>query len=151
MIVFRHFYHMEIRRIQSGSNEYEQLVNLRVTALLNPIGIPASYIDPEKEKDDLFIGAFEEEDIVGCCVLTKKTESVVQLRQMAVRPDQQGKKIGAAIIAFAEQIAKQQGFALLIMHARDTVIGFYEKCGYQIAGEQFFEVGIGHHKMEKQL
>jgi GNAT superfamily N-acetyltransferase len=137
MIVFRHFYHMEIRRIQSASNEYEQLVNLRVTALLNPIGIPASYIDRENEKDDLFIGAFEGDDIVGCCVLTKKTESVVQLRQMAVRPDRQGKRIGAAIIAFAEKIAKQQGFALLMMHARDTVIGFYEKCGYQLRANNF--------------
>jgi predicted GNAT family N-acyltransferase len=38
-----------------------------------------------------------------------------------------------------------------MMHARDPVIDFYKKCGYLIAGEQFFEVGMGHHKMQKQL
>jgi predicted GNAT family N-acyltransferase len=37
------------------------------------------------------------------------------------------------------------------MHARDTVLSFYEKCGYQISGEQFFEVGIAHHKMQKEV
>jgi len=142
---------MEIRRIQPSSSEYEQLINLRVTALLNPIGIPASYIDREAEKNDIFIGAFDGGEIIGCCVLTKNTDSIIQLRQMAVRPDQQGKKIGAAIISFAEQAARQEGFSILMMHARDTVLGFYERCGYDISGEQFFEVGIGHHRMEKRI
>jgi predicted GNAT family N-acyltransferase len=122
-----------------------------VTALLNPIGIPASYIDRENEKNDIFIGAFEAEEIVGCCVLTKKTDSVVQLRQMAVREDHREKRIGAAIIFFAEETARHEGYSVLMMHARDVVIGFYEKSGYEIAGEQFFEVGIGHHKMRKRL
>jgi len=39
----------------------------------------------------------------------------------------------------------------LMMHARDPVLNFYKKCGYEIYGEQFFEVGIGHHKMQKVL
>src|SRR5690242_2502254 len=99
---------MEIRRIEISSSEYEQLINLRVNALLNPIGIPASYIDREREKDDIFIGAFEDDELIGCCVLTQNSNSVVQLRQMAVCENQQGKRIGAAIIAFAEQTARQE-------------------------------------------
>ncbi|MBD0374701.1 MAG: GNAT family N-acetyltransferase, partial [Flavisolibacter sp.] len=43
------------------------------------------------------------------------------------------------------------GFDILIMHARNPVIEFYKKCGYTIVGEEFFEVGIAHHKMQKQL
>ena len=38
-----------------------------------------------------------------------------------------------------------------MMHARDTVMDFYKKNGYVISGPQFFEVGIGHHRMEKKL
>ena len=142
---------MEIKLIQHGSNDYGQMINLRITQLLEPIGVPASYIEKEKEKNDFLIGAFENKEMIGCCVLTPRRNGVIQLRQMAVRIDFRGKKAGAAIIEFAEQVARENNFSILMMHARDPVIEFYKKCGYEIGGKQFFEVGIGHHKMVKQL
>ena len=142
---------MEIKIIKHSSPDYEQLVQLRIKTLLDPIGVPASYIVKEKEKDDTFIAAFENNEIIGCCVLTKIDNDTIQLRQMAVNNDQQGKGIGAAIVDYAEAVAKENGYSILMMHARDPVIDFYKKCGYQIVGEQFFEVGIGHHKLEKKL
>jgi N-acetylglutamate synthase-like GNAT family acetyltransferase len=142
---------MKIKIIQHNSRQYEQMVQLRIKALLEPIGIPAHYIVPENEKDDFFIAAFEEDEMIGCCLLTPRENGLIQLRQMAVRPDHQGKRIGAAIIDFAEEVAKQNGFTTLIMHARNPVIDFYKKCGYQISGDEFFEVGMGHHKMQKNL
>jgi N-acetylglutamate synthase-like GNAT family acetyltransferase len=142
---------MIIKTIQFNSDEYKRMIELRIKALLEPIGVPAHYIHPPKEKDDVFIGAFEEGEIIGCCILTSIGNGIVQLRQMAVHPRFQGRRIGAAIIQFAEQTAKQMGFQTLMMHARNPVIDFYKKCGYQITGEEFFEVGIGHHKMQKVL
>ena len=127
------------------------MINLRITQLLEPIGVPASYIEKEKEKNDFLIGAFENNEMIGCCVLTPRENGTIQLRQMAVRKDHRGKRIGAAIIEFAEKVATKNTFSILMMHARDPVITFYKKCGYEIEGEQFFEVGIGHHKMQKQL
>jgi predicted GNAT family N-acyltransferase len=70
---------------------------------------------------------------------------------MAVDTKSQGTGVGAAIILFAEEEANKRGYKTLMMHARDVVIPFYEKCGYAVAGEQFFEVGIPHHRMEKSL
>ncbi len=142
---------MEIKIIPHNSEEYEQMVCLRITQLLEPIGVPASYIDRKKERDDIFIAAFDEKEMIGCCILTPKSDGVIQLRQMAVRKDHRGKNIGAAIVAFAEKVVKEKEFSILMMHARDPVIDFYKKCGYEISGEQFFEVGIGHHKMQKQV
>ena len=142
---------MEIMFIQPGSSDYEQMIALRITVLLEPIGVAAYYIDREQEKEDIFIGLFENKEILGCCVLTKNNNQTLQLRQMAVRPDKQGKKIGASILDFAEDVAKDLNYSVLMMHARDPVIDFYKKCGYSLVGEQFFEVGIGHHKMEKRL
>jgi N-acetylglutamate synthase-like GNAT family acetyltransferase len=142
---------MIVKLIEHGSPEYEQMLELRVTTLLEPIGVPAHYIDREHEKTDFLIGAFENGDMIGCCVLTPRNDGIVQLRQMAVRTDYQRRKMGVAIIAFAERLAKDKGFSTLMMHARDAVIGFYEKCGYRIVGEPFFEVGVGHYKMQKEL
>ena len=145
------FVNMDVRLIEYDSAEYEAMIGLRVTALLEPIGVPASYIDSEREKDDFFIGAFEGSEIIGCCILTRKDNHTLQLRQMAVIPHLRGRKIGVEIIRFAESVAKQNHYNILMMHARDPVIGFYEKCGYSIVGDQFFEVGMGHHKMQKEL
>lgn len=142
---------MTIRTIEHNSNDYKQLVQLRIITLLNPIGIPSSYINKEKEQNDTFIAVFENDEIIGCCLLTKIDDKIVQLRQMAVRKDCQGKGIGAAIVEFAEDIAKEKKFKTLILHARDAVIDFYKKCGYEIFDEPFVEVGIGHHKMRKHL
>ena len=142
---------MVIKKIEHGSSQYNDMISLRIKVLLNPIGVPATYIDKEKEKNDILIGAFENEVITGCCVLTPKADGVVQLRQMAVRTDLQGKKIGESIIRFAELIAFEKGYSRLIMHARDTVIEFYKKSGYNISGNQFFEVGISHYLMEKKF
>jgi predicted GNAT family N-acyltransferase len=130
---------------------YEEMVQLRMHVLLEPIGIPHSYIDPVKETNDLLIGAYEDGRLIGGCILTKISDTTVQLRQMAVASSLQKKGIGTAILHFAENTARERGYHILMMHARDTVLPFYEKCGYQVAGEQFFEVGIAHHKMQKAL
>lgn len=142
---------MNLKVIDHGSEIYEQMIKLRIEVLLQPIGIPASYINRDAEKDDLLIGAFELNELIGCCILTKKNATTVQLRQMAVAKGLQGKGIGAAIVGFAESVAKTKHFTTVILHARSGVADFYLKCGFAIKGETFYEVGIAHRIMEKDL
>ena len=42
-----------------------------------------------------------------------------------------------------------RGFHRLMLHARSSAAGFYEKLGYAATGEQFVEVTIPHVTMEK--
>jgi predicted GNAT family N-acyltransferase len=142
---------MQLRLIQTNTAEYDAMVALRMKVLLDPIGIPRSYIDPVKEAGDLLIGAFEDARLIGCCILSEAGAQTMQLRQMAVDNDLQQKGVGGAIVRFAEQLVKERGYYILMMHARNNVMEFYKKCGYRVAGEQFTEVGIDHHRMEKQL
>jgi predicted GNAT family N-acyltransferase len=37
------------------------------------------------------------------------------------------------------------------MHARKSAVGFYEKLGYEIEGDEFEEVTIPHYEMQKTL
>ena len=78
-------------------------------------------------------------------------DHTVQLRQMAVVESHRGQKIGHAILKFAEKTVKKKDYWMLMKHTFDPVMEFYKKSGYEIAGEQFFEVGMGHHRMEKKL
>ena len=133
---------MALKVIYHGTKEYDQMVKLRYEVMRKPLGLSFSQDELEKEKDDA---------IIGCCMLTKIDNNCTRLRQMAVQKNKQGKGIGESMIAFAENIARDRGYKRLMMHARDTAIGFYEKYGYKVKGNEFIEVNIKHHVMEKEL
>ncbi|MGE5519152.1 MAG: GNAT family N-acetyltransferase [Candidatus Dadabacteria bacterium] len=140
---------LQFKEIQTGTSEYDQMIALRMEVLLNPIGIPQSYINEEKEASDILLGAFKDDELNGCCILSPAEKSSIQLRQMAVRINLQKKGIGKSIISYAETIALEKGYRTLFLHARNNVLSFYEKCGYTIEGDIFYEVGIPHYKMQK--
>ena len=80
-----------------------------------------------------------------------KQNSTVQLRQMAVRNQLQGKGIGRALMEFAETIARDTGFREISMHARSSSSGFYERLGYKIDGDEFIKLSIAHILMKKRI
>jgi predicted GNAT family N-acyltransferase len=142
---------LNFQLITAGTEAYEEMVCLRMQVLLGPIGIPRQYINEEKEAGDILLGAYQNEQLVGCCILTRVNSETVQLRQMAVAADRQGSGIGRQMLTFAENEARRHGYTVLMMHARDTVLPFYQKCGYTVYGHPFSEVGIPHHNMQKHL
>lgn len=142
---------MALKLIDHGSKEYQQMVQLRNDILRKPLGLTFTPEELEKEKEEILIAAFEEEKMLGCCMLITVEPATVRLRQMAVLNNLQGKGIGRALMQFAENIARDRGFRKITMHARKTAIGFYEKLGYNVQGEQFEEVSIPHFIMEKAL
>src|SRR6185369_16165557 len=142
---------MALKIIDQGSAEYQQMVRLRNDMLRKPLGLHFEPEELELEKQDVLMGAFEDDRILGCCLLTKVDEKTVRLRQMAVPNSLQGKGIGRALMIFAENIARDLGYKKLCMHARKTATGFYEKLGYSTNGEEFTEVTIPHYIMEKVL
>jgi predicted GNAT family N-acyltransferase len=142
---------MGLKQIDHDSNEYKQMVALRNTILRQPLGLSFSDDELKREKEDILIAAFDDDDMLGCCVLSEIGNNTVRLRQMAVPNNLQGKGIGASIMSFAENLARDKGYKCLMMHARNTAIGFYEKFGFKTIGDEFIEVGVPHHVMEKKL
>ena len=142
---------MPIKQIDHGSPEYYQMVKLRHEILRKPLHLSFSSAELEEEKNDILIAALDEDVMLGCCLLTHAGEGVVRLRQMAVQNNLQGKGIGASMMNYAETIARDKGYNKLMMHARETAVGFYEKLGYKTVGNEFTEVNIPHFIMEKKL
>ena len=142
---------MALRMIDHGTKEYQQMVNLRNEILRKPLGLSFDKEELDKEKDDILMGAFEDDRLLGCCLLTRMDAFTIRLRQMAVPNNMQGKGVGRALMIFAENIARDLGYRKLCMHARQTAVGFYQKLGYSISGEPFEEVTIPHYIMEKAL
>jgi predicted GNAT family N-acyltransferase len=127
------------------------MVDLRMEILRKPLGLSFTETDLEKEKQDILIGAFEDDELLACCVLTKIGEDTCKLRQMAVRNKIQRTGLGAAMMNYAEQLAKDAGYKKMVMNARKTAKGFYEKLGYEIKGDEFVEVTLPHFYMQKNI
>lgn len=142
---------MPIKQIDHGTKEYKQMVELRNEILRKPLGLSFDAEELTRETEDILIAAFEEDKMLGCCLLTKVDKHCVRLRQMAVQNNLQGKGIGAAMMNYAENVARDAGYHKVIMHARKTATGFYEKLGYKISGNEFKEITIPHFVMEKKL
>jgi len=142
---------MALKIIDHGTSEYQQMVKLRDDILRRPLGLAFSPQELEKEKDNMLIGAFEDEQMLGCCMLVEESPSIVRLRQMAVLNDLQGKGIGRALMNFAENLARDRGFKTISMHARKNTVVFFEKMGYKVSGGEFTEITIPHYIMEKEL
>ena len=142
---------MALKIIDHGTPEYRQMVKLRDDLLRKPLGLSFSAEELEKEKENMLIGAFDDDDILGCAMLVEQDPTTVRLRQMAVLNDLQGKGIGKALTIFAENLARDHGYKIINMHARTNVVGFYEKMGYKVIGDEFIEITISHYVMEKEL
>ena len=142
---------MALKIIDHGTREYQQMVKLREDVLRRPLGLGFDNEELESEKENMLIAAFEDDDMLGCCMLVEEKPGTVRLRQMAVLNDLQGKGIGRALMNFAENLARDRGYKILSMHARKNAIGFYEKMGYVVSSPEFTEVTIPHFVMEKRL
>jgi len=137
--------------IEHNSAEYQAMVSLRMKILREPLGLSFTTEDLDKEKVDILLCAYDDDIMVGCCILTKINDDTCQLRQMAVSPAMQKNGLGRSLLDFSEKVAYDSGFRNMMMHARKTAVGFYQKQGYEIEGEEFEEVTLPHFEMYKRL
>ncbi len=141
-----------ISKIEFATPEYDEMVKLRTDVLRKPLGMEYAIEELAREyEDDLFAAFDHKMEIVGCLILSQKSDKIMKMRQVAVAFESQKKGIGQQLVAYSEWFAADRGMKKIELHARAPAVSFYEKLSYQIVGEPFLEVNITHLKMEKWL
>jgi predicted GNAT family N-acyltransferase len=131
------------------SQEYRHAVSLRYKILRQPLGLHFSRLQLEEEKDYIHITGESEGRIIAYLCLIPAEANRYRMRQVAVLEELQGNGIGRKLVEFSELVIKERHAAEMFMHARLTAVPFYEKLGYEVYGELFYEVGLAHYKMRK--
>lgn len=139
------------RLIAHGSPEYDCACELRQALLRSPLGLDLYAEDLAAEAAALHFGGFSPTGQLVAYVLASPLPAAVQLRQMVVATAYQGQGVGAALLAAAEAQLQQRGVCQVVLHARQSAVGFYQKSGYSCQGEAFIEVGLPHFRMAKML
>lgn len=142
---------LRFEQIEFGSEDYQQAVSLRDAVLRKPLGLHYTKEQLEAEQDSWHLVCKMGKIIVGSVILKPETDKVIRMRQFAVQEDLQGQGIGRFLSENCEQMAKQAGYSEMLLHARESVIPFYQKLGFQSEGDRFLEVTLPHYKMRKPL
>lgn len=128
---------------------YRQVIALRQKVLRAPLGLNIYDDDLEAEAEQIIFVFEEEKTVKGCVLLQHYDAETFKLRQMVVDTEEQGKNIGSKLIEAAELFAVRSGKSGIILHGRETAVPFYQKLGYKVVGNTFYEVGLPHKKMVK--
>jgi GNAT superfamily N-acetyltransferase len=130
---------------------YEQSLVLRNRVLIEAVGRHENCRDFDFPDKDIYIAAFDSDKLIGAAIITPLDDNSVQMRQMAVDEEYQGKGVGRAIVREFERVVLELGYSTVMLHARETALPFYEKLGYDLCSDKFFEIEIAHYEMKKNL
>ena len=140
-----------IQRIQHGTEIFDAMVKLRLSILREPLGLKFTSEELDAERSDILIGAFHNDELIGCLVLTRLSDTAMKMRQVAVHPNFRNLGIGRMLVEKCEETAKSEGCYEMELHARISAIPFYLRLGYTLRGDEFEEVTIPHQTMFKIL
>ena len=113
---------MEIRKVEKNKKQYLDLLLLADDQ--------EDMIDRYLERRTMYI--LEDNGIKAECVVTDEGDGILELKNIAVKPDCQGKGYGKALVDFLVQTYMGQ-YAVLQVGTGDSpsTIPFYESCGFR--------------------
>ncbi len=110
------------------------------------------------ERDDLEDAAYhlvaqsEAGELLGVARLHWNSSEQAQIRYMAVREASRNQGVGKLLLDALEQEARRRGAREIILHARESVTGFYRANGYELVSPSHILFGeIQHYFMKKNL
>ena len=141
---------MQIIREPKTSKEWEQYYYLRWQILRAPLNLAKG-----SEKDDLEDSAihraiFDKEKVVGVGRLHFIDKDTAQIRYMAVLKKSRGKGLGRMLVEEFNQISKENKIFKIFLYAREHVIEFYKKLGFEIIKKAHRFENIQHFLMERK-
>lgn len=141
----------QLRRPQT-EQEWLAYYQLRWQILRQPWGQPFGSEQDELERQAVHLMLVANDGEIGAVGRIHQLDSQrAQIRYMAVSDLYQGQGLGGKMVMALEQEAAGLGCDVVILNARESALGFYQKQGYQqfdVAPELF---GIKHYIMQKKV
>lgn len=132
--------------------EFFDYYDLRWRILRAPWNQPKGSEQDELEGQAIHIIAVENDKIIGCGRAHFNSDEEAQIRYMAVENQWQGRGVGKMILDELEKRVIQKGAKKIILHARENVVRFYERNGFNVICESHTLFGeIKHFLLEKEL
>ncbi|HHY16267.1 MAG TPA: GNAT family N-acetyltransferase [Firmicutes bacterium] len=130
--------------------EFEQALAIRIKVFVDEQNVPfEEEHDTFDEKAEHF-GIFLDDVLVGTGRLIRQAESA-KIGRIALLREFRGQGLGSELIRTMLKAAKAGGSRECTVDAQLGALGFYARLGFIEEGEDFFDGGIPHRTMRRQL
>lgn len=110
---------------------------LRTRVFSSEQGYPREKITDAREKEAEFIAYFEDGEPIGCARFYRESETAFHIDNIAFDKSARGKGFGKELIAFLCGECRRKGAERVTVNAKSEAVGFYEKCGFSVSGEEY--------------
>lgn len=124
------------------------LADIRREVFIQEQGVPESLEWDGQDEESVHLLAIDQH---GEAAGTVRLLPDGHIGRMAVRKAWRGQGIGAALLTRILELAAAQGLSRVVLNAQTSAVGFYQKAGFVIQGNEFLDAGIPHYRMERAL
>jgi ribosomal protein S18 acetylase RimI-like enzyme len=142
----------EVRFVDVDSDEYAHAREVRYEALYADWNLPRELVADTDGRTYLHVVAVHEGEVLGYARLHLE-DGESKIYQVAVASFARGRGIATTLMATLEDRARREGRDRVQLDARVHAVGFYERLGYAVVGEEFISgrTGTPHRSMLQRL
>lgn len=137
---------IEIQQV-SWQKHKEDLSTIRRQVFIEEQNVPEELEWDEYDESSIHFLATIEQKVIAAARL--KPDG--QIGRMAVLAEYRKQGTGSELLRFILQVATSKNFDKVYLHAQTTAIPFYEKQGFIMQGDIFYEANIPHRGMLKKI
>ncbi|GEL08153.1 GNAT family N-acetyltransferase [Salisediminibacterium halotolerans] len=130
--------------------EIADVFSVRRTVFINEQNVPETIEIDEKENQSLHFIAYKDQRPVGAGRL-RLEDKKAKAERVCVLTSLRNTGIGAIIMNEMENKAVECGASVMVLNAQLQALSFYSGLGYEAVSDIFYDAGIEHKTMEKQL
>lgn len=129
---------------------YEDALSIRHEVFITEQNVPFEREIEGEEGKQYFVGYVGTTAAV-CARVFLESPGIWHVQRVACREEYRGKHLASELMRFIEERASDSGINLITLGAQDQAAPFYERLGFKTIGEGFFDAGIPHHRMDKEI
>lgn len=113
--------------------------------------IPASLEIDALEQEAIHLALYVNDVPVGAGRMRLLDGQIAKLERICVKKDYRKQGLGEVIVNAFEKEGKERDLAGCKLNAQESAVPFYQKLGYTITSDMFYDAGIPHYEMKKTL
>ncbi len=138
-------------RLVTSDEDRAACLELRRLVFIEEQQVPEEIERDAADADALHFLACEGDVPIAVARAVDKGHGGAKIGRVAVVATRRGEGLGAELMVVVLVTLAERGFTEALLHSQEPVVGFYEKLGFAVEGERFFEAEIPHFAMRKCL
>ena len=134
-----------------NETELKGAFEVRRQVFVEEQGVAGDLEFDEQDSEALHMVVKDGQGVVGTARVLFFTDNQAKLERIAVLKPLRRRGIGRGIISFLDEELQNRGVERVSLHAQCVAAAFYRSCGFEEIGSTFWEAGIKHIKMQKQI